>query len=70
MSGLKKLVEKRNTENSSLQIKIDKSQMENEMLVDTNVNVVNKIKMIEIESKLRKVGLAIWFSLNSTIQYS
>ena len=33
--------------------------MENEMLVDTNSNVVNKIKMIEIESKLRKVGLAI-----------
>ena len=61
MSGLKKLVEKRNTENSSLQIKIEKFQMENEMLVDTNVNLMNKIKLIEKESKTRCVGLVILF---------
>ena len=35
--------------------------MENEMLVDTNVNLMNKIKMVEKESKTRRVGLVILF---------
>ena len=60
LSGLQKLVEKRNAENSSLQIKIDKFQMENEMLVDTNVNLMNKIKILENESKTRCVRLVIF----------
>ena len=34
--------------------------MENEMLVDTNVNLMNKIKMIEKESKITCVGLVIF----------
>ena len=63
LSGLKKLVKKRNTENTSLQIKIDKFQMENEMLVDKNVNLMNKIKMIEKGSKIRCVGLEMFSNI-------
>ena len=48
---------------------IDKFQMENEMLVDTNVNLMNKIKLIEKESKMRCVGLVIFYSLYSKINY-
>ena len=33
--------------------------MENEMLVDTNVNLKNKIRLIEKESKTRCVGLVM-----------
>ena len=57
---MKKLVEKRKSENSSLQIKIDKFQIENEMLVDTNVNLMNKIKLIEKDCKMKCVGLVIF----------
>ena len=39
--------------------KIDKFQMENEMLVDTNVNLMNKIKLTEKESKISCVELVI-----------
>ena len=39
--------------------------MENEMLVDTNVNVKNKIKMVEKESKTRCVGLVKSLDLNN-----
>ena len=34
--------------------------MENEILVDTNVNLMNKIKTIEKESKITCVGLVIF----------
>ena len=33
--------------------------MENEMLVDTQVNLMNKIKMIEKDSNIPSVGLVI-----------
>ena len=35
--------------------------MENEMLVDTNVSLMNKIKMTEKESKIRSVGLVFLY---------
>ena len=65
LSGLKKLVEKRNTENLSIQIKIDKFQMENEMLVGTNVNLMNRIKLIENKYETKCVELVIFISLDS-----
>ena len=39
--------------------------MENEMLVDTNINLMNRIKLIEKESKKRCVKLFIFISLDS-----
>ena len=37
--------------------------MENEILVDTNVNLMNKIKMIEKEFKIRCVGLEMFSNI-------
>ena len=56
-------MEKRNTENSNLQIKIERYQMDNEMLVDKNVILMNKITLMEKHSKMRFMKLVILFRL-------
>ena len=56
-------MEKRNTENSNLQIKIERYQMDNEMLVDKNVNLMNKITLMEKHPKMRFMKLVILFRL-------
>ena len=55
ISNLKQLVEKQNDEISHLHNKVIKLQMEKEMVVDTNVEILSKIEMIEKEFTLKGV---------------
>ena len=55
MSNLKQLIENQNDEISQLHNKIDILQMEKEMVIDTNVEILNKIEMIAEEFRLRGV---------------
>ena len=54
-SNLKQLIEKQNAELSQLHNKVVKLQMEEEMVVETNVDILSKIEMISKEFRLRGV---------------
>ena len=43
--------------------------MENKMLVDTNVNLVNKIKLIEKECNISSVGLVSFYIFDLKVNY-
>ena len=55
------LIEKQNDEISHLHNKVVKLQMEKEMAVDTNVDILSKVKMIAKEFRLRGVELVHLF---------
>ena len=54
-SNLKQLIEKQNDEISQLHKKVVKLQIVNEMLVDTNVEILGKNEMIEKAFRLRGI---------------
>ena len=54
-SNLKQFIEKQNDEISQLHNKVVKLQMEEEMVVETNVDILSKIEMISKEFRLRGV---------------
>ena len=54
-SCLKKLIEKQNDGILQLHNKVDRLQMENEILKDTNVEILSKNELMEKEFKLRGI---------------
>ena len=53
MSGLKRVIENQNTNNKVLQNKVERLQLQNEMLTQSNVDYFGKIKLLEKELKLK-----------------
>ena len=57
---MKQLVEQRNDENSNLQDKVDSLDLENKVLIDTNLNLVKGFDVLENDFKMKIRKLVIF----------